>query len=454
MKHLILSLAVGGFFVCSLSLFAQIGAKPTKKQLIEQFDFNRNGVLEWIEVTAGLEFELESEKGAKPTFDPSKLKGTITQKELPKPHPRMVLAVADFKEAFQHDAVDPSAEEPSFLVTQLVDDPKFDPVKVFGVKKDALLHQPLDTTSLWVLKDRKFLKVRRTIDDLNIAEDPTQKDKDPATKGALMSYTNDFNAGIDQWAFHGVIGLNLEWKPNPDLGATPEGKRPPLIQRPIGDVWFRPSVALDKVNTSHSSKDEIDALIYRATTGAQYDIQHPKHGPLDSFRFNISASYATDTSNDRKVLAGEFESTPIAAGRDWWNSLNSGFHSLWIFGLRPELVFHMEGGTVLDNAGVPALIASKDFLRMGGIFGLATRLAESAPFYDRLELKRLLLHVGLQYYSDVTNSGPDVDLFTSSANWALDPDGRYTITAEYRNGRSPLLLQRDNRITLGLGVKF
>jgi hypothetical protein len=60
----------------------------------------------------------------------------------------------------------------------------------------------------------------------------------------------------------------------------------------------------------------------------------------------------------------------------------------------------------------------------------------------------------MQYYVDVTGNGVDVDLFLASANWSLDPDGHYTLTAEYRNGRSPLVLQRDNRVTIGLGIKY
>jgi hypothetical protein len=51
-------------------------------------------------------------------------------------------------------------------------------------------------------------------------------------------------------------------------------------------------------------------------------------------------------------------------------------------------------------------------------------------------------------------AGPDVDLFTASADWAIDDEGHYTLTAVYRNGRAPLVLERDNRLTVGLGVKF
>jgi len=121
--------------------------------------------------------------------------------------------------------------------------------------------------------------------------------------------------------------------------------------------------------------------------------------------------------------------------------------------VRPELVFHTEGGSVLDDGGSPALLKANDFLRVGGTFALSVRATEDVIAYFK-PLQGLLLHAGLQYYAEVSGGGPDVDLFMASADWALDEAGHYTISAQYRNGRSPLLLQRDNSVVIGLGVKF
>jgi hypothetical protein len=96
---------------------------------------------------------------------------------------------------------------------------------------------------------------------------------------------------------------------------------------------------------------------------------------------------------------------------------------------------------------------AKDFLRAGASFGFSARFGSDVVKHAPM-LKGLLVHAGMQYYVDVAGDGPDVDLFLGSANWSLDPDGHYTLTAEYRNGRSPLVLQRDNRVTVGLGVKY
>jgi hypothetical protein len=152
-------------------------------------------------------------------------------------------------------------------------------------------------------------------------------------------------------------------------------------------------------------------------------------------------------------MGGVLDITPVRLGSDFWNTVNDIFRPLGIFRVRPELVFHTEGGSVLDAAGSPMLLTANDFLRVGGTFGLSVRASEKM-IANFKPLQGLLLRAGLQYFVDVSGGGPDVDLFTASVDWALDEDGHYSVSAEYRNGRSPLLLQRDNSVVVGLGVKF
>jgi hypothetical protein len=133
---------------------------------------------------------------------------------------------------------------------------------------------------------------------------------------------------------------------------------------------------------------------------------------------------------------------PETGGGLW---INGPFQRFGLIYFRLELLFHAEGGTVLEDAGDPALAASSGFLRLGGTAGVT---------FGFRPLERLRLHAHLQYGVEVAGDGPDVDQFLGSADWRLDEAGRLTLTAEYRNGRSPLLVQRDNRLTIGLGVKF
>jgi hypothetical protein len=441
---------VGVFGFLIVSIFAANGvAKPTEMEIIKQLDFNEDGVLDWVEVTAGLENRLDTAVGRKPKINLGALrkKKTVSMADLGKLDPKMEIAQATFKERF--------GPGPKYSITRLVADPFFSP-KVFALNEEELPDQKMDTTSKWIAEDKHPLKVRRSIDDLNTAEGPDAAAKDSSTKGALVSYANNFNTKSDQWAFHGIIGLNLIEEENVHFGEEINGHRLQIDRNAdagITEYWIRPSVGLDKVNTSHSSKDEIDSLVLRLGGGFHYSGRNLTAGVLDGFNVNLTAAYATDTSSDSKVIGGALDITPVRLGSGFWDTVNDIFRPVGIFRVKPELVFHTEGGSVLDETGSAALQKTDDFLRIGGTFGLSIRATENMIAYFK-PLQGLLLHAGLQYYVDVTGSGPDVDLFTASVDWALDEKSHYSLTAEYRNGRSPLLLQRDKSVVVGLGVKF
>jgi len=407
-----------GALVLGMTVLSACAAEDPIVTVLHQTDTNHDRVLSSAEVTAQLRRKLRLDDG-------------LSSPELAKQQ-------ALFKKVF--------GPGPNYPVQDLAAHPYFNP-KILAVEAAAPESAP-DTVHLWVPKDEKPFKLRRNLDDFFVNE--------AAAKGALISYTNDFNAKSDQWAFHGIAGLNLIEKKNVRLGQSATGGRQdldPNRDRGVTERWFIPSVQWDKVTTSRTNTDEIDDLISRLSTGFSYQVKDRKHFIIDGFRLNVSGTYATDSSGDRGVMAGELDITPF---KDRWGEhgigINSLFQQVWIFRLAPELSFHMEGGTVTDDAGVPALMQANDFLRIGGKFGLSVRFEQISGRFTFL--KGLLIHTGLEYYVDVTGKGPDVDIFTSSADWALDDDGHYTLSVEYRNGRSALVLQRDNRITVGLGMKF
>ena len=139
-----------------------------------------------------------------------------------------------------------------------------------------------------------------------------------------------------------------------------------------------------------------------------------------------------------------------------WESLgfgvNSTFQRIGWFGIRPELTLHAEGGTVSNDGGLAKLVAQEDFLRLGGKAGVGIRVEQVTGRFHAL--RGLFLHAGLNYLVDVTSSGPNVDLVTASADWALDDKGDYTLSVEYRNGRAPLVLDRYHDVTAGFSVRF
>src|SRR4029077_354575 len=160
--------------------------------------------------------------------------------------------------------------------------------------------------------------------------------------------------------------------------------------------------------------DDVDSLVLRLGAGFHYSGQHLTAGLLDGFNLNLSPNYATNTSGDQKVLGGALDFTPVRLGSGFWNTINDAFRPFGILRVRPELVLHVEGGTVLDDGGSPALLRTNDFLRIGGTFGLSVRATEDVITHFK-PLQGLLLHAGLQYYAEVTGGGPNVDLFTASA---------------------------------------
>jgi hypothetical protein len=411
-----LATVAGTLLFCLFSSATEAEQDPIVKSL-QAINVNHDEVLDAGEVDAGLRRQL----GLRP--------GTSTR--------ALARQRALWREVF--------GPGPTYKITDLAVHPYYNE-KLFGVGEAE--PQKVDTVSLWVPVDDDAFKIRRTFADL-------MESNAAAAKGAEISYSNDFNAHSEQWAFHGIVGYVWHQKKNVHFGETPEGERLDLDvnrDRGVFERWIIPSVQWDKVDTSKSDKNEQDSLILRLTSGLKMAAKDP-NSIFDGARFDLSASYSTDSNLNKGIVAGEFDFKPF---KHLWPGLgvgvNGAFHRVGIFRLRPELVFHAEGGTVVEDAGMPDLINQEDFLRIGARVGLAIRFEQVTGRFR--SLRGLLLHTGLQYYADVTDAGPDVELFTASADWALDEDGHYSLTAVYRNGRAPLVLERENRVTVGLGVKY
>ena len=424
-----LSISTCGAALSLSAIFAGYcrGESPTATVLREA-DANHDRVLSQAEVTAGLRRQVGLRPGAN--------SAALAQQQ-----------------ALFHGVFGPG---PTYPVQDLADHPYFNP-KIFGLPQAPPHDDSVDTIDDTVSEDEYPLKIRRTLDDL-------MEPKFSAAKGALISYSNDFNSKSDQWSFHGIVGLNLTKKTNVHVGEEATGVRPAGGQQRtqgISHYWLIPSVQWDKVTSSRGNADEIDSLISRVSTGFAYATPGSGDSLLDGFRFNFSGSYSTDSNGERGVVAGELDIKPYKITSSLFGQgLNAGFQQAGIFGLRPEFAIHAEGGSVTKDGGDPTLQQGRDFLRAGFDAGMSVRFEQKSGRF--FALRGLLLHAGLQYYADVTDSGPDVDLFTASVEWTINPPkpgdtpdrSHYTLSAEYRNGRAPLLLERDNRITIGLGVKF
>jgi hypothetical protein len=400
-----------------LAATPELHADPIVESL-QNADLDHDGALESKEVTAGLRRQLGLPLG------------TNT--------PALKREEARWRQVF--------GPGPKYPVQGLAVHPYYNE-KIFGL--GTAEPKVIDTEHLWVPVDEKPFKLRRSFEDF------LETDFE-AAKGAEISYTNDFNQGSEQWAFHGIVGYNWHQKKNVNFGADAKGVRSPLDperDRGVVERWLRPSVQWDKVDTSKSDTDEIDSMIFRLTTGLKYATKDPQSSLFDGYRMDVSATYATDSRLERGMAAAELDFKPF---KDEWEplgfGLNGAFKRIGIFRIRPALTLHGEAGTVTDDGGDAEFVTRDDYLRLGGSVGLDVRFEQVTGRFKAF--KGLLLHAGLQYYVDVTDSGPDVDLFTASADWALDDDGHYSLSVVYRNGRTPLVLERENRLTVGLGVKF
>jgi hypothetical protein len=256
------------------------GAEDPIVKSLQNFDRNHDEVLDLGEVDNGLRRQLGLPPGS-------------NSPELAKQH-------RVWREVF--------GPGPTYRIKELAVNPYYNE-KLFGLDKAE--PKKVDTTHLWVAIDKDPFKIRRTFADL------TEPNLD-AAKGAQISYTNDFNAHSEQWAFHGIVGYDWHQKKNVHFGETPEGKRidlDPNRDRGIFEYWVIPSAQWDKVDTSRSSKDEQDSLILRVTTGFKSATKDAQKSLLDGWRVDLSAGYSTDSNVDKGIVSGELDVKPSCTNR-------------------------------------------------------------------------------------------------------------------------------------------
>jgi hypothetical protein len=295
-------------------------------------------------------------------------------------------------------------------------------------------------------------KLRQDYTDVLPGEDPSQQNlaagKFDDLNGASLSYTWDGKAHTNTWSAEAALITPMVW----------EGKN--LVYGPMPIFYgLVPSVSLNRVETNGVTST--DSLTYRAGVFAQW-LLAGSPGQKFHARLNVRGSftYETDTQNNLRLPAGEFDVEPqMFCGPNW--ALGYLFNPFVgeqaaidpnqaHFQVRTWL--HGEYGKV-DRSSEQVMVAHSTFFRVGPVL----QLKFDVP---KLPVLNKPLTFNLEYHYVPTLSGPGGHdtLLKTNAEFALmaaeDGEPRVTLKASYTSGGLDLTKQNVETFTLGLGVLF
>jgi hypothetical protein len=315
-------------------------------------------------------------------------------------------------------------------------------------------------------------KIRQSYSEVLSIEDPTQDStkKVDTLQGALFSYTRNYQTEGNSWSLQGAVLAPFIWQNttrlNPNVGLT-EGL--PSIE-PDYSHWslmswgIIPSVSVYRVtgvenipNTTLTK--DIDHLTWRL--GVFEKLSVPSH-ILDTLTIRAFGVYATDTSFNSSVPAGQVEIEPqmffsplVTVGyltqlipkqprpnKDGDIDASDNSYLAYQFRLRA----HAEYGTVID-----AMTGEKTgaFFRMGPIAEIR---------FDPFVLKPLSVSFAYQYLPAITGSNDHNTLLTASAEYkAIDnPKTHQSLSLKitYTDGGIDITKQSVKTLVAGISITY
>lgn len=257
--------------------------------------------------------------------------------------------------------------------------------------------------------------LRSKMEDLDVAFDKATPSN--------FAYAHNFENQADSWSAKGVGAIRFQESGEQIYSLTA-------------------SVAFDRLTNNKDASKETNSLIPRVQ-GALTVPGDPSFIQLHQFR--LAAAYGTDFDLESKVPAAEFDYEPTIFGL----AVGVAHPLANVVDYRWRVIAHGEFGRVVDAGGKPDLLKIEDseFLRVGPKLQLELWPSHAA-------LSRLSFTLGYTHLNDVLNDCDSSDLFTALAKWQLDDKGNYFLTLDYRHGDTPLVQEKTNVFTLGVGVRF
>jgi hypothetical protein len=285
--------------------------------------------------------------------------------------------------------------------------------------------------------------VRATYQDLTAVEDPTlpkaaasKQAANPAVASFFRSYSTDSN----QWILKGALFRPITISSN--LGG--------------GLLYLVPSVSVDREFNNETSSNSVDSLTFRF--GSVYSYL----GNSSDFNYGtlrISGDYATDTSFKSLVAAAEsdwepdlafFNSRGIFPGNELYSPL-FGIESIYCPKIRWTTTFHAEFGYTVKAGGKHQLAGDPSALRLGPI---ATISILPFPAVTTLQLNKFQISLSYEYLREIVGDPSDSDDFKIQGTYPMFGSDNVSLTMAYENGYTPIVKDRIQSLTLGIGIKF
>jgi hypothetical protein len=285
--------------------------------------------------------------------------------------------------------------------------------------------------------------IRATYQDLTAIEDPTLPKAAVSTQAAnpaVASFFRSYLTSSNQWTLKAALFRPINISSNFSGGL----------------LYLVPSASVDEEFNNENSSNSVDSLIFRL--GSIYSYL----GDSTDFNFGtfrISGDYATDTSFKSLVAAAEgdwepdlafFNSRGIFPGNEVYNPL-FGIESKYCPLIRWTIDLHTEYGYTVKTGNKPQLAGDPSSLRIGPI---PTLSIVPFPAISTLQLQKFQISFSYEYLRTIIGQPTDCHDFTIQGKYPLWGSDNISLSVAYEDGDTPIVKDRIQSLTVGVGIKF
>lgn len=283
---------------------------------------------------------------------------------------------------------------------------------------------PRDTNAKWLESSWGFF-LRRKYSDFRIHANPLRA----VAEGALISYTRDIANKSNTYQIKGNVSYPVYFKRNETFANRNTAY--------LDEAVIVPSVSFDYLKSTAKPVGNVDSLSFRL--GSEWRI---KNALFSTQYFWISPIFTIDSKAKTKIFSGEAEWRPVARNLGIGQALPRKLNSFFYFRWQPKL--HLEWGYVANSGGNVNIRHKKQFARIGPKVSADLWAGDRTKFYANWE-----------YLKKLTGSSRSQHLFNAGAEFTvLQNNPNFLFIVDYNFGKTPLVLQKTETLTLGIGVKF
>ena len=273
----------------------------------------------------------------------------------------------------------------------------------------------------------KYVKVRKSVDDLLFAKDALAD-----LKPALLSFREDRLTGERTMSIDGTVGVVLYHSSAPALigAANPKGHI----------VGYARRYAV----THRSGLDDADLV----QPGLLVDVSvKPFAGNGTAVTVRGDASYIDNRQFDSKEYKWEAAAWPTIAFGPTVQFLRG---PLWVTDnvrVVPEVKFLFSGHEI-EDAGTNKKLKGKESYTSGGLVATAGIGVVDIPFLSRFTL------IGTYYHIDNSNGIEPIRRSEIGLNYRLPDSENWTLSFDYRKGTNPETLVAEDYWLTALGFRY